>query len=403
MKIGFISYEYPPETAAGGIATYVQQAAKMLSRRGHEVDVFAACYAPPGEVRVDEEDDGEKGSVRVHRLGTASHRAFATEAAPYVAARHRQTPFDVLEGPDYGADGDATARLLPDLPYVVKLHTPTALYQLFNGMAPWKVTARQTVAAIRDGAPLRGRERANAHLADEISAPSNSIAEMLIARWDLPRERVHLLPLPYAASPEMLAIPVETQTGRVTFLGRVEFKKGVIDLAHAVPLVLREHPSAKFRFVGRPVASPDPKRDMQTFLCDELGAHRDAVEFTGPVPLAEVPRLLAETDVCVFPSHWESFGLVCLEAMAAGRAVVGSQSGGMADMLAGGCGELVPPKSPGEIARAVNDLLGDSDKRTRLGTAARARVQSDYNTERIGRLQEEGYERAIAHKRMFSE
>ena len=110
--------------------------------------------------------------------------------------------------------------------------------------------------------------------------------------------------------------------------------------------------------------------------------------------------MLSDTDICVFPSLWESGPFVCLEAMAAARGIVGTSSGGMADLLEGGqFGELVPPRQPARIAFSVKKLLANPDLRMSLGSAARDRLLADYGDEHIGSLQEASYLRAIERRR----
>jgi glycosyltransferase involved in cell wall biosynthesis len=124
------------------------------------------------------------------------------------------------------------------------------------------------------------------------------------------------------------------------------------------------------------------------------------VEFTGPVTPDAIPGILAATDICVFPSLWENFPYVCLEAMAAARGIVGSNAGGMVDMLdSGQVGRLIPPHSSKSIIEAVIELLENPDLRIKLGQAARTRLLKEYNLERIGALQEASYARAIARRR----
>jgi glycosyltransferase involved in cell wall biosynthesis len=138
---------------------------------------------------------------------------------------------------------------------------------------------------------------------------------------------------------------------------------------------------------------------MQQYLEHQLHRYRSALEFTGGVPLDRIPTFLAMTDICVFPSIWESFGLVCTEAMSAGRAVVASSAGGMAELLDHGqVGRLVLPHHPDQIATAVLELLDNPALRMKLGQEARERVLSHYNLDCIGALQETSYERAIARR-----
>ncbi len=248
-------------------------------------------------------------------------------------------------------------------------------------------------------------ERINTLEADEITTPSKALGDKLIETWGLPSERVFNIPNPYIPSEELLNIPVETNKNVVTFIGRLEIRKGVLDLAQAIPLILRKHPNAKFRLVGSPWPSPQPGLDMQKYMEKRwLRNYKQSIKFTGSVPLEKIPSILANTDICVFPSLWENFPNVCLEAMAAARGIVGSNAGGMKDMLdLGKAGKLVPPRSPKKIAEAVIELLDNSQLRMEMGKIARDRVLTEYNLERIGALQEASYARAIERRRILGE
>src|SRR5437773_5690788 len=119
MRIAFISYEFPPDTAVGGIATYVAQASRMLSARGHDVEVFSASPTRAGSWT----EDG----IRVHRVQEPDRKKFRTTIASVYAARVKEQPFDVLEGPEYLADASEAARLAPGAAVVVRMHTPSYL------------------------------------------------------------------------------------------------------------------------------------------------------------------------------------------------------------------------------------------------------------------------------------
>ncbi len=407
MHIAFISYEYPPDTAAGGIATYVKQAAAMLAERGHDVEVFAAGRGRGGT-------DTEHG-VLVHRLqdpdaegdGTAD---FSARIAPVFAARHRAAPFDVLEGPEYRAEARDAVRLVPDIPLVVKLHTPT--FQLRRLNTALYGPARRTLSAAKSllrgerpfyaYAPEADPERAHCLDADEVAAPSGAVAETVRDVWHLDPARISVFPLAYTPSDALLQVPVETETQTVLYYGRLEIRKGVVDLAAAVPLILAACPDAKFRFVGRSLPSPKMGQEMREFLAQKLSPVSRSVELREPVPAAAVPALLAEADLCVFPSLWESFGYTCLESMAAGRGVVATEPSGMAEMLRGEDGTeyglLTPPQSPERIAAAVIALLQAPARRRALGAAARQRVLDGYNQSRVGAMQEESYRRAMQRR-----
>jgi len=169
----------------------------------------------------------------------------------------------------------------------------------------------------------------------------------------------------------------------------------VAELAAAIPPVLARFPLVKFRFVGKAGRSPDGRLDYQAFIEESVGQGRKNLEFTGHLPIEKVHEYFGQTDICVFPSRWENFPNVCLEAMAAGRGIIGSSAGGMAEMLdQGRAGILVRPESPDEIAAAIVKLLSQPAERMRLGGLARQRVLAEYNHDKIGVLLEHSYELA---------
>jgi glycogen synthase len=404
MKIAFISYEYPPDTAFGGIATYVEQAVQMLVSRGHDVEVFCGSL----QREITETSD----RLVVHRLCVRDRDEFAIKVAPRFAARHQVIGFDVLEAPEIGALARFALQLVPEIPLVLKLHTPSFVVGQMNFVPPtiWQKT-RWYLGAIRAGKrprpypsntyrPEYELEKNHALEADEIAAPSQAIADLVIHHWKLNATQLSIVPLPYTPVPALLDIAIETYNQTVTFIGRLETRKGVLDLANAIPLVLRQRPQTRFRFVGANHPSPRSNLDMQQFLEKKLGAYATAVEFTGYLALDQIPTVLRDTDLCVFPSLWESFGCVCVEAMAAGRGIVASRAGGMAELLdQGKVGKLVAPKDPQGLATAILELLSNPDYRMQLGRMARERLLTEYNQNRIGELQEASYERAIWRRR----
>lgn len=401
MHIAFISYEYPPLTPNGGIATYVQQAARMLGRRGHDVEVFA------GSLTRDAVIDTE--GLRVHRVYVERRTDFADAVADVFARRHSGAPFDVVEGPDYDADARHAIARARDVPLVVRLHTPAYLAAALNDMAVSLPAHEQgEEAAWRMPRPLPGYDRnhdaAYQHIlqADAITAPSYAIRDIVCRDWLLDPARVDVYANVYQPAPDLLNLPPAQNTRVVTYLGRMEHRKGVLDLARAVLLILADCPDVRFRFVGRALASPDPALDMRAYLARMLAPFADAVSLEAHVPLESVPSVLADAEVCVFPSLWENFPGVCLEAMAAGRGIVGSMSGGMAEMLQENSGLLVAPHSPNDIARAVVYLLAHPPARTKMGERARMRVQAQYSADQIGPQQEASYLRAIQRRRAAS-
>jgi glycosyltransferase involved in cell wall biosynthesis len=403
MRIGFVSFEYPPDTAFGGISTYVVQITRCLAEAGVDVEVFCGSAT--------RSDTSDENGVRIHRV-KADRMTFPTAVVPVFLEEHRTTPFDVLEGPDFLAEARYVTRALVDLPYVVKLHTPYYFARKF-GRFPynreqfrnqmrllWYVAKTRNVRALSSHEnPLFKEEREHLLGADEISAPSQAIASVITRAWGIDPRRISLVPFTYEAPPELLAIPIGANHQRISFVGRLEWRKGVQDLAEAIPIILKRYPEAKFRFVGASGASPKTGVNMRDYMSGLLQLYEKNVEFVGRVPANAVARYLLDTDICVFPSRWESFGFVVLEAMAAGRAIVCTDNGGMAELVDyGNYGVLVPPKSPRDIAQRVITLLDNPTQRHELGKKAREIGLNRFEPATVIPQQIKSYERAIQHR-----
>jgi glycosyltransferase involved in cell wall biosynthesis len=400
VRIALISYEFAGTASGGGIGTYARGTAAMMAARGHEVEVFTSapadsCTLPPG--------------VAVHAARVVWER-FPAAVASLFASRHVARPFDVVEGPDFGAQAAEVARSFPDLPLVVKLHTPTFVIDEIGHsyLSPLR-KARFAFGSLRRGRlpspywrydPAGDPERLHVLAASEITAPSRAILELVRCRWQLNAERLAHIPNVFDSPADLLALPVATKTGRITYLGRLEARKGVIELAQAMRLVLTRAPATRFRLVGRSLPHPATSEDLSVYMRRALGPLAEAVEFIGGLPHSEVTRTLGDTDICVFPSIWENFPYVCLEAMAAGRGVIASSGGGMAEIIDDGrTGRLVPPRDPVALADEMLEALADPAGRIAMGAEARAHVGVAYSSPVIGPLQEASYLRAIERGR----
>ncbi|UOR03948.1 glycosyltransferase family 4 protein [Hymenobacter aerilatus] len=395
MRIAYISFEYPPDTAVGGIATYVYQVSQMMKSRGHDVEVFCASFTR----NVSEEFEG----ILVHRI-VADVPGFPKKILPVFQARQQTQPFDLIESPEYSGDGYEIKKQFPRLPMVVKLHTPSYfIHELNNSYVPFKTKLKYVVGGIvrrQQRHPFwKWRKRSQdidyltAKLADQIHTPSISLGDIVAQAWDIDRRRILNVPYPFSANQKFLEIPITADHDNQTFmyLGRLEIRKGIVELVKAVPAIFQAVPNARFRIVGRTAQSTEPGLTMKEYVQRELRPYLDRIDFLEATP-DQIPGILAQTAVCVFPSLWENFPNVCLEAMSAGRAIVGSREGGMYDMLhSPPAGLLVNPRRPKEIAHAVVRLLQNPQLRYDLGTAARQKVVAAYNSEVIGNLMEAHY------------
>ena len=161
-------------------------------------------------------------------------------------------------------------------------------------------------------------------------------------------------------------------------IARLAPQKGHRVLFDALPRVLERVPEARVRVVGHEELST--VAELRAYAAGRGVADRVAFEgFRG-----DVPSVLRELDLFVLPSLWEGFGLVLLEAMAAGRPVVASAVGPIPEVVVDGeSGLLVPPGDPEALARAIVRVLEDAVLAERLGRAGRARVEQVFGLDRM--------------------
>jgi glycosyltransferase involved in cell wall biosynthesis len=162
----------------------------------------------------------------------------------------------------------------------------------------------------------------------------------------------------------------------ILVVGALVHRKGHAGLLEAAHLLQAAGLRVCYAFCGDGECRGDLERQAE-----RLGLSR-AVHFMGW--RGDVPRLLAGADAVAVPSLHEGLGVAALEAMAAGRPVVASRTGGLAEVVSQGeTGWLVPPGDPRELAQAIAAAVRDPARAKLYGTAGRARVSREYGMERM--------------------
>ena len=386
MKIAYISFEYPPDTAIGGIATYTEHAARLMAARGHQVEVFTSR---PSRESLNEKQRHE--NLFVHRIHVADRGLFPQRVLPVFEKRHEQVQFDIVESPEYSYEGLEIKKAFPQLPLVVRFHTPSFWVKHLNKkyLADSIKEKLKKALGIKQYKKENDKEYRFSLLADGWLVPCQPMKDMLIEYWGLEADKISIIPNPFQPPEPLLQIDPYTHTNTVSFIGRLEVRKGVTQFAAAIPMVLKERPGTFFRFIGKPNHAPDKTMMMDDFLKRELVAYSQQVRFIPHVPKEQIPELLSQTDVCVFPSYWELFGYVCTEAMAAARGIVASKTGGMNDMLEdirGGI--LIDPSSASDIASGILYLLNNPAERKAMAQRSRAKTLGYYANDVPARMEQ---------------
>ncbi len=224
-------------------------------------------------------------------------------------------------------------------------------------------------------------EGANARRANRVVTTSEYCRRKIGQHYGVPLERIGVVPegidvLAWQSALEQ-APPRTDARPTILCVARHYPRKHVNDLLRAFALLRRYLPQARLRIVG-----DGPEHQNLRELAREL-AITDATTFLGAIPDAEVKAEYAHCDVFCLPSVQEGFGIVFLEAMAAGVPVVSTTAAAIPEVVRHGqSGILVPPGDIASIAGALLLLLTDEERRVQYGRAGRA-IVAGYDWARI--------------------
>lgn len=181
-----------------------------------------------------------------------------------------------------------------------------------------------------------------------------------------------------------LALPDEKV---VMYVGRFVREKGIHVLLNAASVILAQEPNTKFVIVGGGF-----REKLEKFV--RWYGLEDKVLFTGFMANRSLHQLYRCADVAVFPSLYEPFGIVALEGMAAGAAVVASDAGGLREVvLHDQTGTLSFAGDPASLGWAVIRVLRDKDRAEKLKAAARVRLREDFEWAKLAQQTAQVYER----------
>lgn len=164
----------------------------------------------------------------------------------------------------------------------------------------------------------------------------------------------------------------------VLYSGRLVERKGIRELLAAIPEVLQAVPGARFVLTGGPPSFPASAVAAQ-WLETQHTPFLERIHFTGWQSPTEMALRYAAADILVVPSRYEPFGMVILEGMLHGLAIVAADVGGPAEILEHGrTGLLFPPRDVKALSSALQRLLKNPDERNALGRAAARQVRSKW-------------------------
>lgn len=389
MRIAILAWESLHSVVVGGVAVHVTELAAGLQRRSHEVHVFVRVA--PGQSTYQLID-----GVHYHRCPIDLHPDFVTEMnnmgnsfVYFLRATEafQGAHFDIVHGHDWlCAKGLVQLKNDYGRPTVLTLHSTEygrCGNHRFNGQSD----------------RVRAVEGEGAYRADRLITVSGALADEVKAQYHVPDSKLRCVyngincahfdgQIDPAVCRRTYGIgPLDPM---VLFVGRMSVQKGPDLLLEAVPGILHARGDAKVVFVGDGYMRADLERRAH-----QLGvAH--AVRFLGSMgPNSDIINLYKSADVVCVPSRNEPFGIVVLEAWAAGKPVVATRNGGPGEFITHNHEGFLVYDNPGSIGWGIREIFQNFQHARWMGERGRVKAAFGFNWDIVA-AQTEGIYRELA-------
>jgi D-inositol-3-phosphate glycosyltransferase len=354
--------------STGGMSVYIRELCREIGRRGHLVDVYTRAHEPVHNQIV----ELGKNARLIHIMAGKQEEIDKLAIYPHLAEfahgvetfrRYNGLHYDLIHS-HYWLSGWVGKWMQKwwDIPHITMFHTLGAVKNAANkGSAEPQLRINSEKAVVRD--------------CHRVIAPTEREKEALINHYGGSPEAITVIPcgvnldlfrsVEKVIARSYLGLDGE---GIILFVGRIVPLKGVDKLLMALPY-LKNGLRLRILVVGGDEYCHGEMIRLKS-LAKSLQIH-DSVSFLGLVKHEELPYFYSAADLCVLPSYYESFGLVALESLACGTPVVGTNVGGLEDVIRQGeTGYVVADNSPFRLARKIALLLSMSKKEAKSSIRA---------------------------------
>jgi starch synthase len=363
VKVALLTREYPP-TVYGGAGVHVEYLARELAGL---VDLTVHCQGVDRPGAVAHRGDAHLQDSVLRVFSADLSMADAVGSADLV---HSHTWYANLAG--------HLASMLYDIPHVMTMHS-------LEPLRPWKAEQLGGGYALSSWA-----ERVAALSAAAVVAVSDGMrADILAAYPDISPKRLRVIRngidtsqyAPDAATDVVERHGIAPDRPYVIFVGRVTRQKGLPVLLRAAAAL---DPSVQLVLCAGAPDTPELAAEVSDLVAGLQATRSGVFWIPEMLPKPSVIQLLTHALAFACPSVYEPLGIVNLEAMACGTAVVASRVGGIPEVVTDGVtGLLVPPDDPPALAAALNDLARDPARAAAYGQAGRDRAVTEFSWQSV--------------------
>jgi starch synthase len=394
MRVDLLTREYPPEIY-GGAGVHVAELVRALRR---DIDVQVRCFGGP-------RDEAGTTAYATPAEFASANAALATMGVDLLMAQDAAGADLVHSHTWYANFAGFTAKQLHGIPHVVTAHS-------LEPLRPWK--AEQLGGGYRVSSWV---ERTAFEDADAVIAVSDGMRRDILRSYPgIDPDRVSVVYngidladwTPNDDPDQVRALGVDPDRPSIVFVGRITRQKGLPYLLRAARSL---PPEVQLVLCAGAPDTPEIMAEVSGLVA-ELGETREGVVWIDRhLPRNELTALLTAATCFVCPSVYEPLGIVNLEAMACGAAVVGTATGGIPEVVDDGVtGLLVPieqhddgtgtPLDPdryvADLAEALTRVVSDPARAREMGAAGRVRAEQHFAWDAIATATQALYERVLA-------
>ncbi len=389
MKVCLITYEFPPQI--GGEAVYASGLASALDDLGAEVTVITTSEK---SIAISYEENLK--IIRLPKARVLPKMYSFSLYANKILESNMTGKIDIIHNTsDYN---EIITPRRKKIPVIATIHHPYAqerrIYKAnSNNIDYLKYALHRKINYLEFNSKILCKR------ADRLIAVSNYTARSVIEEYGIQPNKISVIPNAVdinTFNPDIdgtefrKKLNIESEKV-ILFVGRLDFQKGIEYLISAFSKIIIDFPELKLIVVGDGPLKNHVRAVISKYNLSE------SIFLLGRVDTKDLPKIYAACDLFVVPSLMEGFGIVYLEAMACGKACIGTNIGGVEDVIADGrTGLLVPPADPTSIYLAIKSLLSDEDTLMRFGKEGRKRVLENFTWEKVAAQTLDVYKKALS-------